>query len=246
MPPNGGTAAAHGVTADLLACGFAQLPVLLTRSERSELESLPMDRWTLRPGPGASNLPDRKDPAHRFESLTHRLLGLVMLAAHELEELGALPRDVVSGGAWHSSGCAYAAAPAVRLRPHEGLELLTAIVAIGDGLEIAGAAVSCDMAAAVWVPAPAHDGATLTLLAGTLAQNWNRGAIPACRHRVGGGPARRSFLLFFVGDEQRSHRHGSRQSRCGGATRILRNHHSQQRTTAAVQVADRDAPPLPS
>lgn len=143
----GGTAAVHEVAADLLASGFAQIPFLPTRSERSELRSVPMDRWTLRSGPGASYLPDQEDPAHRFESLTQRSLGLVMRTADELAELGALPRGVTSGEAWHSSGGSYAAAPGVRLQPHEDVELFTAIVAIGDGLEIAAAAVSCNIAA---------------------------------------------------------------------------------------------------
>ena len=245
-PPNGGSAAAHDVTADLLARGFAQIPFLLTRSERTELESLPMDRWTLRSGPGAAYLPNGEEPARPFEALSRRLLWLAKLTAHELAELGALPRGIDVGEAWHYSAGSYAATPGVRLQPHEDLELLTAMVAIGEGLEIARAAVSCDTAAPVWEPAPAHDGTTLTLLAGTLAQNWSRGAIPACRHRIGGGPARRSFLLFFVGDDQRCHQHGRPNCSCGALSGILRNHHSPHWETAAGHVLHRKeawAPP---
>lgn len=228
------------IAADLLACGFAHVPFLLSRSERRDLESLPIDRWTLRSGPGASYLPNGEEPAHPFEALSRRLLGLVKLTAHELAELGALPRSVAVGEAWHSSAGSYSATPRVRLQQHEDVELLTAIVAIGDGLELANAAASGDMAPAVWVPAPAHEGAMLTLLAGTLAQNWSQGAIPACLHRVGGGPARRSFLLFFVGDDERCHLHGRRECRCGAVAGILRNHHSLHWETAAGQVLHRN------
>lgn len=61
-PPNGSTTAAHDIAADLLARGFAPIPFLLTRSERTELELRPMGRFTHSgPDPAA-----RVSPAERF------------------------------------------------------------------------------------------------------------------------------------------------------------------------------------
>ncbi|MBK6502779.1 hypothetical protein [Candidatus Neomicrothrix sp.] len=163
------------ITAGLLASGFAQMPFVLSRSERNDLQSLSIDRWTRRSGPGASYLPDGEEPDHAFESLSRRLLGLVRVTALELAELGALPKGIAVGGAWHSSAGSYAAAPGVRLHPHHDVEVLTAIVAIGDGLEIAGPTASCDPQQDAWLPLPSHDGLVVTLVAGTLAQHWSQG-----------------------------------------------------------------------
>ena len=112
------------ITAGLLASGFAQMPFVLSRSERNDLQSLSIDRWTRRSGPGASYLPDGEEPDHAFESLSRRLLGLVRVTALELAELGALPKGIAVGGAWHSSAGSYAAAPGVRLHPHHDVEVL--------------------------------------------------------------------------------------------------------------------------
>lgn len=92
-----------------------------------------------------------------------------------LRRLGALPKGIAVGGAWHSSAGSYAAAPGVRLHPHHDVEVLTAIVAIGDGLEIAGPTASCDPQQGAWLPLPSHDGLVVTLVAGTLAQHWSQG-----------------------------------------------------------------------
>lgn len=221
------------------------MPFVLSRSERNDLQSLSIDRWTRRSGPGASYLPDGEEPDHAFESLSRRLLGLVRVTALELAELGALPKGIAVGGAWHSSAGSYAAAPGVRLHPHHDVEVLTAIVAIGDGLEIAGPTASCD---------PQQDvaSAAVTRRSGGDARcrhacpALESGAIPACRHRVNGGPARRSFLLFFVGDEERCHSHGRRDCRCGAVAGILRIYHWLHWAAAARQVLDRDEASSPS
>lgn len=162
-----------------------------------------------------------------------------------LRRLGALPKGIAVGGAWHSSAGSYAAAPGVRLHPHHDVEVLTAIVAIGDGLEIAGPTASCD---------PQQDvaSAAVTRRSGGDARcrhacpALESGAIPACRHRVNGGPARRSFLLFFVGDEERCHSHGRRDCRCGAVAGILRIYHWLHWAAAARQVLDRDEASSPS
>jgi hypothetical protein len=233
------------ITAGLLASGFAQMPFVLSRSERNDLQSLSIDRWTRRSGPGASYLPDGEEPDHAFESLSRRLLGLVRVTALELAELGALPKGIAVGGActprpvptprrpacgstrtttWRSSLQSSRSVMASRSPARPRLRPAAGRVASAAVTRRSGGDARCRQ------PCPALES----------------GAIPACRHRVNGGPARRSFLLFFVGDEERCHSHGRRDCRCGAVAGILRIYHWLHWAAAARQVLDRDEASSPS
>lgn len=207
----------------LFATGFAQLPFRLHTAELKEFEALPIGVWRLSTGPGATYLPTNKWLDRPLGTLERRVLRVVRLAARYLADLGGLPPEIAHGDAWHSSMGSYGVATSARLLAHQDLEVLTAIVAIGEGLQVAPMAASGGEA--TWIAAPACDGAMLTLLTGRLAQDWSQGAIPACWHRVGHGPLRRAFLLFYVGDARLCRWHGRPRCDCGDLSASLRERH---------------------